>query len=116
MEKTINDPRIEIKAMEGFRGDPSPVSDTNSSGYRTTEQSIRQVFPEVIVAPGLVLAATDSRHYIPLARNVYRFSPIRLSPEDLPRIHGTDERISVEDYTRVVLFYTQFIRNAESVQ
>ena len=116
VRKTINDPRIEIKPLEGFRSDPSPVSDTRSSGYRTTEQSIRQVFPEAIVAPGLVLAATDSRHYIPLARNVYRFIPIRLTPEDLPRIHGTDERISVEDYTRVVLFYTQFIRNAGAVQ
>lgn len=116
IRKTINDPSIEIKALEGFRDDPSPFSDTNSSGYRTIELSIRQAFPEAIVAPGLVLAATDSRHYIPLARNVYRFSPIRLTSEDLPRIHGNDERIPVEDYTRVVLFYTQFIRNAGAVQ
>jgi acetylornithine deacetylase/succinyl-diaminopimelate desuccinylase-like protein len=36
---------------------------------------------------------------------------MRLQSDDLKRIHGTDERISSEDYNKVVSFYAQFIWN-----
>jgi carboxypeptidase PM20D1 len=64
------------------------------------------------VAPSLVVGATDSRHYAALARDVYRFMPIRLRPEDARRVHGTDERVAVADYESAVRFYVRLIRNA----
>ena len=73
--------------------------------------TIVQRFPDAIIAPGLVLGATDSRHYRSLSRNIYRFMPIRITREDTIRIHGTDERLAVEDYTHAVTFYAQLIRN-----
>jgi len=62
------------------------------------------------VAPNLVLGATDARWYRPLSENVYRFSPMRLSPGDLKRIHGTDERVAVRDYLDSIGFYQELIR------
>jgi di/tripeptidase len=35
-------------------------------------------------------------------------------PSDLARLHGTDERISVEYYTRAVQFFIQLIKNSAS--
>jgi carboxypeptidase PM20D1 len=64
------------------------------------------------VAPYLVLGATDARHYRDLSENVYRFLPITLTSEDLARMHGTDERISVSDYEKAIRFYRQLILNA----
>jgi acetylornithine deacetylase/succinyl-diaminopimelate desuccinylase-like protein len=45
------------------------------------------------VAPGLMVAATDSRHFTALSDHIFRFSPVRAKPEDLARFHGTNERI-----------------------
>ena len=43
----------------------------------------------------------------PLTRNVYRFLPVRLGPDDLKRIHGAYERISLKNYGEAVRFYRQ---------
>ena len=108
----IGDPRVAILSRPDFSTEPSPVAEIDSESYRTIEKTIRQIFPKTVVAPALLVAATDSRHYIPLADNVYRFLPQRLSPKDIARIHGIDERISVRNYKEIVKFYIQLIRNA----
>ena len=35
-----------------------------------------------------------------------------MTAEDLPTIHGTNERIAVENYLVMIRFYVQFLRNA----
>jgi carboxypeptidase PM20D1 len=50
-------------------------------------------------------ACTDSRHYQGLAEGMFRFSPMRLSPEDMSSIHGHDERISLENFFVAIRFY-----------
>jgi len=116
VRQTVDDPRVEIKPLKGFGGEPSFVSDTESPSFSVLEHTIRQVFPTAIVAPGLVVGATDSRHYADLTNSIYRFSPMWVRPEDLDRVHGTNERISIEDYAQAVRFYMQLIRNSDSMQ
>ncbi len=112
VRQAVADPRVEIKRLEGFGGEPSFVSDTDSPSFSALEHTIRQVFPKVIVAPGLVMGATDSRHYADLTQSIYRFTPMWLSQEDLDRVHGINERISIEGYERAVRFYMRLIRNS----
>jgi carboxypeptidase PM20D1 len=76
------------------------------------ERSIRQVYRDAIVTPYLVLGGTDSRYFRDLTPNVYRFAAVRLDAADLPRIHGTNERISVTSYLEGVRFLAQLLRNA----
>ena len=76
-----------------------------------SERSVRS-FPEVVVAPGLSMVATDSRHYAPLAHDIYRFLPLRLKAEDLERIHGVDERIAIKDYANLIGFLARLIENS----
>jgi hypothetical protein len=56
-----------------------------------------------------------SRYYHIVSDSVYRFSPVVLSGDDLKRIHGTDERISIENFKKVVRFYLRLIVNSQSV-
>jgi carboxypeptidase PM20D1 len=100
--------RFELLALPGA-AEPSPVSPTQSASYRHLASTVRAVFPEVVVAPGLMVAATDSRHFTPIADHIYRFSPVRARPEDLGRFHGTDERISTANLAELVRFYHQLI-------
>jgi len=115
LRKTIDNDAIAIKAYPG-NSEPSPVSPTDSLGYRAIAQSVRQVFPDAIVAPGLMIAATDSRHFTILSDAVYRFSPVRARPEDLSRFHGTNERISIANYVEMIRFYHQLLRNTAQPQ
>ena len=96
-------------ATIGVSRDPSPVSPSDSDAYRLIERTIRETMPEAIVAPGLVIAGTDSRQMSGLTPNVYRFLPVRAKPEDLPRFHGTNERIGVENYAEVIRFFHRLI-------
>ena len=108
-----DDPNVTVKIHSDSTlvSDPSPISGTDTEGYRTIERTVREVFPEAVVTPYLVIAATDSRHFGQLAEGIYRFGPFVLSPEDLKRPHGTNERISVEGFADVVRFYTRLIDN-----
>ncbi|KWT82924.1 MULTISPECIES: M20 family peptidase [unclassified Variovorax] len=115
IRKTIDNDTIAIKPYPG-NSEPSPVSPTDSLGYRTIAQSVRQVFPDAIVAPGLMIAATDSRHFSILSDAVYRFSPVRARPEDLSRFHGTNERILIANYVEMIRFYHQLLRNTAQPQ
>ncbi|WP_066342500.1 M20 family peptidase [Azohydromonas lata] len=102
---------IELRRT-GPSSEASPISGTDASSYRLMSRTIREIFPGTVVAPGLMVAATDSRHMLPLADHVYRFSPVRATERDLSRFHGTNERLSIENYTQMIAFYQRFISSA----
>ncbi|HEV2864046.1 MAG TPA: M20 family peptidase [Pyrinomonadaceae bacterium] len=110
--EAVADPRVKISRLGAFAAEPSPVSGTDTVGFQTVRRTVRQVFPDTLVAPALVLGATDARHYARLTTDIYRFSPMRLRRDDLERLHGTNERISVKDYAACVRFYHRLIRNS----
>jgi carboxypeptidase PM20D1 len=105
------DPDVRVEVSAGSVSDPSRISSTNSQGYSLVERTAREIFPEAIVSPYLVIAATDSRHYSDIAKDIYRFGPFILNANDLDRLHGIDERLSVEGLADVVRFYIRLIEN-----
>jgi len=115
LRKQLGDDEIKIKRYPG-NSEASPVSPTDSAGYRTIERSVRQSFPDAVVAPGLMTAATDSRHFSILSDAVFRFSPFRMKNEDLARFHGTNERLAISNYGEMIGFYQQLLRNASGAQ
>ena len=60
------------------------------------------------VAPGLFVAASDSKHFWGLAPQIYRFNPIALHVDDTKMFHGFNERIGVEAHARNVAFMRTF--------
>eukprot|EP01094_Clydonella_sp_ATCC50884_P002556 TRINITY_DN1194_c0_g1_i3.p3 TRINITY_DN1194_c0_g1~~TRINITY_DN1194_c0_g1_i3.p3 ORF type:complete len:174 (-),score=59.37 TRINITY_DN1194_c0_g1_i3:10-531(-) len=109
----INDDRIKVEVVEGVEA--SPISDPHTAAFREVERSVKQTFEGVLTAPGLMIAATDTKHYLELSHNVYRFQPILLEPSDLPRFHGIDERISTHNLIKMAHFYYRLIKNAQSL-
>ncbi|BDG07039.1 M20 family peptidase [Anaeromyxobacter paludicola] len=109
IEEVVRDARVSLRVLEQG-SEPSATSSVRSPGWRHLEGAIRACFPEVVVAPSLVLAAADSRHFRDLAGDVYHFRPWQLRAPDLPRIHGTDERIGVADLDRGVAFFRRLLR------
>ncbi|MGX9424336.1 MULTISPECIES: M20 family peptidase [Bradyrhizobium] len=111
VSSTVGNDRISIKPFPG-NTDPPSVTGTASASYQTLNRTIREIYPDVIVAPGLMIAATDSRHYADITDNIFRFSPVRANSDDLKRFHGTNERLSIEGYADMIRFYRRFIENS----
>ncbi len=107
---TIADDRVRIKPIGNPR-EASPVAEVDHLAYRAIEKTVLQVFDDVIVAPSLVLATTDSRYYTEVSDNIYKFLPVMLNSEDVAGIHGYNEHLSVEGYHDCIRFYYQLIKN-----
>jgi carboxypeptidase PM20D1 len=103
--RVINDSRVEVRVAAGFSAEPSAVSSAESVSFRKLERAIRSTNPDAIVAPYLVVVVTDSRHYANLTSNTFRFQPLRVSPDDLERLHGSNERVAVSEYERAIGVY-----------
>jgi carboxypeptidase PM20D1 len=97
--------------IELAQSEPSRVSSVDSEGFRTLHRTIAEVYPGSVVAPGLSMVATDSRHYAPIASDIYRFLPLRVTGDDLKRIHGANERIGVKAYAELIGFLARLIEN-----
>lgn len=110
--KTINDNDITVSVVDKNRSsNPSKVSSINSPSFNMIHKTIKERFPDVIVAPGLVLGATDSRHFQNISKDIYRFIPVKLSSSELSMFHGHNEKISVTEYLNMIQFYIQLIQN-----
>lgn len=104
VKETINDNRIKVNFLSQLN-EPSEISPIDSFGYKAIESTIKEVFDNTIVAPSMVLAGTDSKHYSKISKNIYRFQPVTLTNKDISTIHGINERISVEAYLKAIDFY-----------
>ena len=104
---------IKVRAVDfGATSDPAPPSSTDSTGYRLIASTIAETFPRVTITPWILLGATDSRYFAPVADGVYRFAPFTAAMSDLSRIHGTGERLAVADAGPAVAFYRRLIVRA----
>jgi carboxypeptidase PM20D1 len=110
VREAIDDPEIEISVESA--NEASPVADSRSEAFALLASVIREAAPDTVVAPALVVGGTDTRHYATVAENGFRFLPIRFHVEDLERMHGRDERLSVENLRFAIEFYERLIRRA----
>ncbi|XP_064633429.1 N-fatty-acyl-amino acid synthase/hydrolase PM20D1.2-like [Lineus longissimus] len=112
--QVINDVRVNITMQDG--DDPHPMSpyDETTFGYQIIKKSISTIFQEAVVAPGIMIANTDTKHYLQFSKCIYRFRPAHLYLEDLNRIHGKNERISVKNYEQVLNFFMVLMLNGDS--
>lgn len=91
--------------------EPSPVSSTTSEGWKVLA-ALAADQSKVPVAPGLVVAGTDSRYLQPVAKDVYRFQPLVASLDDLKMIHGTNEHMTLKNLALMTDFYARLIATA----
>jgi carboxypeptidase PM20D1 len=99
----IGDERVGVRAEYGI--DPSPVSPTDSRGYRIVAGSIRALAPDALVAPYMVRGGTDARYFYELSPNVYRFLAVRIDADTMRQVHGIDEHVAIDDYLMAVRYY-----------
>lgn len=108
LQKIANKYDLSLEALNGREA--SQKTEINSPGYRYLESIIQENYPDAVVAPYLMLGGTDSREYCEVSDTVLRFSPMRSTNQELKKIHGIDESISLTNLAQSVLFYRHFIQ------
>ncbi len=85
---------VELVRIGGDVGRPLQ-SGYNTPYFRGIQNVVRAMNGPVPVLPFLTTGATDMRYFRNLGIPAYGFFPIALSNDELLRMHGTDERVSV---------------------
>lgn len=101
---------IEVRELNvGF--DPSPQSSVESGAYKALTRTISEVFGDYIPVPYPFIAAADAKYYHKISDCVYRFCPLEMREEDRCRIHGVNEKCSIESCRGAARFFAGFIEN-----
>jgi carboxypeptidase PM20D1 len=108
IRRVVDDPRVKVETR-GEVDEASRSSPVDDPIFRDLMVTIREVDARVVVAPGLMVGGTDSKRYAGLSDRIYRFNPMHLRAEELPRLHGVDERIAVGDLRGAVEFFVRLV-------
>jgi carboxypeptidase PM20D1 len=111
VHEAVDDPQVDIRISNPGR-EPSATSDAKSAQFALIAGVLQKVSPAAVVAPNLVPAGTDSRHYAALTRNIFRIIPIEVTAEEVKGFHGTDERVPVKSLATAAKFYRVLIEDA----
>jgi carboxypeptidase PM20D1 len=110
VREAVEDDDVAVELV--YEHEASPVADPKSASFELLRASLAEVMPDVIAAPYLSLGGTDTKHYVDLAENSYRFNALRVGPDDLTRAHGVNERVAVANYVECIAFNEAVIRHA----
>lgn len=103
-------PEYDLEIEKIITTEPTPISDMDSKAYSILEETIEEIFPDVLIVPYLMAGGTDARKYYNVSNNIYRFMPVKISQEDFDSIHSTNEKISFENLSNMIDFYIKLIK------
>ena len=95
LRERLGDDRVKVEIIE--QSPPSGVAPIDSPFYRAVTHAVTAQAPGAHVFPLLVPGATDGRYFRQRGYAAYGFGPMILQRQDLGRMHGIDERISIDN-------------------
>ena len=95
LESTIDDDQVTVAEAE--TSTITAISPIESPFFDAVRRAVTRHIPDAVVFPFQVTGGTDARYF--RAQNVpaYGFSPSVLTMSELERVHGVDERISIDN-------------------
>ncbi|MDB9829771.1 M20 family peptidase [Gammaproteobacteria bacterium] len=112
VRRVVGSEQVEVRTLGGMEA--SGVSSWESPGYEIISSSLSKVYGEVVSVPGIMIAASDTRHYSKVADNSFRFNPFSIVPEDMTGFHGTNESIAVDSFIAGIKTYVDIINEGSS--
>ncbi|MBP1888682.1 carboxypeptidase PM20D1 [Clostridium moniliforme] len=106
--------KYKLKSKILYKYPPSEIYSMNSKGFKKVKESLKTVYKDVGVAPYLMIAGTDARHYDSISKCSLRFAPLDLKMEDLKRVHNVNERLEVKNFYKMIDFYKNFIKGYDN--
>ena len=107
LKQIIGDDQIVIENINSNAASSSPM---DTEDFCDIEAVFNQYFPDSIVSPSLLMGASDSRFFREKGITSYGVFPVLVPMADIQRIHGIDEKISVENMTRGTVIMQDIVR------
>ena len=85
------------------------LSPPDTELYKAMADALRRRAPGVVVAPMILVAFTDNWVFRRCGLHGYGFSPFIVDEAEVQRIHGNDERISLENLRESARVYTEML-------
>ncbi len=111
IKHTIDNDSIEIHIRPN-KTESKQISDIKHPSFQYLQKTISAFKKDIVVAPFLMIGATDSRYFGDLTTQVFKFVPF----PDLEGLHGVNERIKAKDYKEGITFYYHFIKEINSLR
>lgn len=109
LEKYAKKYDLELEVL--MERDASPVSNIHSQEYAYLTECIAREFPDVGIAPYLIMGGTDCRHFHALTENALRFAPVRMTTAQSASCHAVDENVTLSALAEGVRFLKVFLRD-----
>ena len=91
-------------------GFDSPISDHRSDAFSLICRAVEANFSDVFVAPYVMTAASDCRYMSRVSKNCLRFSPFRITDEQLKSVHAANENLDLSALSPAVEFYKYVLK------
>lgn len=99
----------DVEVVSTARGESAPSS-FNTPYFSAISKVARRMKGKIPVLPFVTTGATDLRYFRQLGIPAYGFFPMTLSKEELFRMHGINERISVENMREALEGTVEIVR------
>ena len=97
LQRVVTDPNVEVRLSAPSTAPVGlPPSSQDTDLYRALVSNARKTFPGAEVTPYLFQAGTDAGAWRSRGIPVYGIYPYPITADDLTRMHGNDERVSME--------------------
>jgi acetylornithine deacetylase/succinyl-diaminopimelate desuccinylase-like protein len=107
VRRIIEDDQVEVTAV---RPPKTPnLSPIDTPVYQALADALRRRMPNVSVTPAILTGLSDSWVFRRSGLQSYGFSPFVLDESELFRVHGVDERVSLENIRAGVRTYTEVL-------
>jgi carboxypeptidase PM20D1 len=110
IRKAVNDDRVVFQAQADRAWEAPNPSSSETQAYQTVERAVLEVYQGIPVAPVVLPWPGDARFYTSVCRNVYRFTPLMVPPQDDLQQDGKNERIQVRSLIKMTQFYIRLLQ------
>lgn len=100
-------PSVSMRVLAA--SEPTPASPLDDGRWAMVSDAVTHAYPDAVVAPYTMLAASDSRHVAAIGPAIYRFSPLAMTAQQRSSIHGVDESVAADSLVRGVRFYRRLL-------
>jgi acetylornithine deacetylase/succinyl-diaminopimelate desuccinylase-like protein len=107
VRRAIDDDQIDVEPIQPAKAPNLSPPDTKV--YAALAEALRSRMANVSVTPAILTGASDSWVFRRHGLHSYGFSPFVLDEGELFRIHGIDERVSLENVRTGVRTYTELL-------
>jgi carboxypeptidase PM20D1 len=110
VRKAVQDERVVFQPQADLAWEAPVISSSQSPAYQTVERAILEIYDGIPITPVIQPWPGDARFYTSICKNVFRFTPLMIPPEDDLQPEGINERIRVRSLVKMTQFYIRLLQ------